>query len=104
MYIFSKSTELKIANLLYLVYFMVPNWQLKDLVFVIVIAALDEIKKYNPGARDAIKFLEDEIKHGNRCDFFYYVRPWMYAALLNLLEIMYVQKITFQMWLGYGCK
>uniref|UniRef100_A0A7M5WZX7 Protein SMG5 n=2 Tax=Clytia hemisphaerica TaxID=252671 RepID=A0A7M5WZX7_9CNID len=31
-----------------------------------VIAALDELKKYNPGARDAIKFLEDEIKHGNR--------------------------------------
>lgn len=31
-----------------------------------VIAALDELKKYNPGARDATKFLEDEIKHGNR--------------------------------------
>lgn len=31
-----------------------------------VIAALDELKKFNPGARDAIKFLEDEIKHGNR--------------------------------------
>ena len=33
----------------------------------VVIAALDELKKFNPGARDAIKFLEDEIKHGNRC-------------------------------------
>jgi len=31
-----------------------------------VVAALDELKKFNPGARDAIKFLEDEVKHGNR--------------------------------------
>lgn len=31
-----------------------------------MIAALDELKKFNPGARDSIKFLEDEIKHGNR--------------------------------------
>jgi len=31
-----------------------------------VIAALDELKKFNPGARDAIKFLEEEVKRGNR--------------------------------------
>lgn len=45
---------------------LVKSAQFVVIVPTQVIAALDEIKKYNPGARDAIKFLEDEIKHGNR--------------------------------------
>ena len=36
------------------------------LVFVVVISALDELKKYESGARDATKFLEQEFKKGNR--------------------------------------
>ena len=35
-------------------------------VFVVVISALDELKKYESGARDATKFLEQEFKKGNR--------------------------------------
>jgi len=31
-----------------------------------VIAALDELKKYDSGAREATKFLEQEFKKGNR--------------------------------------
>lgn len=31
-----------------------------------VISALDELKKFNPGAREAIKYLEQELKKGNR--------------------------------------
>ncbi|XP_046857731.1 protein SMG5-like [Xenia sp. Carnegie-2017] len=31
-----------------------------------VIQALDELKKFNPGAREAIKYLEQELKKGNR--------------------------------------
>lgn len=31
-----------------------------------MIQALDELKKFNPGAREAIKFLEQELKKGNR--------------------------------------
>ena len=31
-----------------------------------VIAALDELKKYDAGAREAIKYLESEFKRGNR--------------------------------------
>lgn len=34
--------------------------------FVVVISALDELKKYDSGARDATKFLEQEFKKGNR--------------------------------------
>ena len=34
--------------------------------FSTVIAALDELKKYNSGAREAIKYLEAEFKRGNR--------------------------------------
>jgi len=45
---------------------LVKSAQFVVIVPTQVIAALDELKKYNPGARDAIKFLEDEIKHGNR--------------------------------------
>jgi len=45
---------------------LVKSAQFVVIVPTQVIAALDELKKFNPGARDAIKFLEDEIKHGNR--------------------------------------
>lgn len=41
----------------------------KDGLFVIclaVISALDELKKYDTGAREATKFLEQEFKKGNR--------------------------------------
>jgi len=31
-----------------------------------VISALDELKNYNSGAREATKFLEQEFKRGNR--------------------------------------
>ena len=34
--------------------------------FVEVISALDELKKYDSGAREATKFLEQELKKGNR--------------------------------------
>jgi hypothetical protein len=34
-----------------------------------VIQALDELKKFNPGAREAIKYLEQELKKGNRYNF-----------------------------------
>lgn len=34
--------------------------------FFSVIQALDELKKFNPGAREAIKYLEQELKKGNR--------------------------------------
>ena len=33
---------------------------------VVVISALDELKKYDSGAREATKFLEQEFKKGNR--------------------------------------
>ena len=35
-------------------------------VLFLVIAALDELKKYDAGAREAIKYLESEFKRGNR--------------------------------------
>jgi hypothetical protein len=35
-------------------------------LFHVVIQALDELKKFNPGAREAIKYLEQELKKGNR--------------------------------------
>jgi hypothetical protein len=35
-----------------------------------VIQALDELKKFNPGAREAIKYLEQELKKGNRYNLF----------------------------------
>lgn len=41
----------------------------KDGLFVVclaVISALDELKKYDTGAREATKFLEQEFKKGNR--------------------------------------
>jgi len=31
-----------------------------------VISALDELKKYDSGAREATKYLEQEFKRGNR--------------------------------------
>lgn len=34
--------------------------------FIVVISALDELKKYDSGAREATKFLEQELKKGNR--------------------------------------
>ena len=34
--------------------------------FLLVISALDDLKKYDSGAREATKFLEQEFKKGNR--------------------------------------
>lgn len=34
--------------------------------FLVVISALDDLKKYDSGAREATKFLEQEFKKGNR--------------------------------------
>jgi protein SMG5 len=75
----SMSPGRKVGNIVYLVLdtpalcrhlsllrSLVKSAQFVVIVPMQVIAALDELKKFNPGARDAIKFLEDEIKHGNR--------------------------------------
>ncbi|XP_047140638.1 nonsense-mediated mRNA decay factor SMG5 isoform X1 [Hydra vulgaris] len=45
---------------------IVKSGQFVVIIPIQVIAALDDLKKYNQGARDGIKFLEEEIKHGNR--------------------------------------